>query len=83
MRLMALLAPCIVVRRIALQRPDLKIYQRGSAFNFDDIAAKFRSDTTGRKPQFSMLDYEKIQALDFKSEAVNAFADSLVRLLRG
>lgn len=50
MRLLPLLAHRIDVKRIALRRPDLKIYQRGSEFNFDDIAAKFRSDTTQITP---------------------------------
>lgn len=46
LRLMPLLARRIEVRRIALQHPDLKIYQQGSTFNFDDIVAKLGSDTT-------------------------------------
>ncbi len=50
MRLLPLLAHRIDVKRIALQSPDLKIYQRGSEFNFDDIVAKFRSDTTQVAP---------------------------------
>ena len=50
MRLLPLLAHRIEVRRIALRRPDLKIYQRGSEFNFDDITAKFKSDTTQVTP---------------------------------
>lgn len=46
MRLWPLLARRIDVRRLHFTAPDLKLYQRGSAFNFDDILARFASDTT-------------------------------------
>lgn len=46
MRLWPLLRRRVDVRRIAFTGPDLKIYQRGTDFSFDDILARFRSDTT-------------------------------------
>lgn len=46
MRLWPLLARRIDVRRIAFTGPDLKIYQQGTAFSFDDILDRFRADTT-------------------------------------
>lgn len=45
-RLWPLLAKRVDVRRIAFTGPDLKVYQRGAAFSFDDILARFAGDTT-------------------------------------
>lgn len=46
MRLWPLLGNRIVVKKISFAGPDVKIYQRGSAFSFDDITAHFAGDTT-------------------------------------
>lgn len=46
LRLWPLLNRRVHITRLHLTAPDLKIYQRGSAFNFDDLMARFRSDTT-------------------------------------
>lgn len=32
--------------KISFAGPDVKIYQRGNAFSFDDITARFAGDTT-------------------------------------
>lgn len=36
------------------------------------------ADTTGQRPQLSMLEYEKLQQIDIRTPAVVAFADSLL-----
>lgn len=36
------------------------------------------ADSTGQRPQFSMLEYEKLQQIDIRTPAVAAFADSLL-----
>ena len=36
------------------------------------------ADTTGQRPQLSMLEYEKLQQIDIRTPAVAAFADSLL-----
>lgn len=46
MRLWPLLGNRIVVKKISFAGPDVKIYQRGSAFSFDDIITRFAGDTT-------------------------------------
>lgn len=46
MRLWPLLARRIDVRHVAFAEPDLKVYQHGTAFDFDDMLAHFRGDTT-------------------------------------
>ena len=46
MRLWPLLGNRVLVKKISFAGPDVKIYQRGNAFSFDDITARFASDTT-------------------------------------
>lgn len=46
MRLRPLLGRRIDVRYVTFAGPDLKVYQQGTAFDFDDLLAHFRSDTT-------------------------------------
>lgn len=46
MRLWPLLGNRVLVKKISFAGPDVKIYQRGSAFSFDDITARFAGDTT-------------------------------------
>lgn len=46
MRLWPLLGNRVLVKKIAFAGPDVKIYQRGNAFSFDDITARFAGDTT-------------------------------------
>lgn len=46
LRLRALLMRKININYIDLVRPDIHIAQEGSSFNFDDMIAHFRSDTT-------------------------------------
>ena len=46
MRILPLLSNRITVKHITLAGLDVKVYQRGSAFSFDDIIAHFASDTT-------------------------------------
>lgn len=36
------------------------------------------ADSTGQRPQFSMLEYEKLQQIDIRTPAVAAFTDSLL-----
>ncbi|MBQ3187197.1 MAG: DUF748 domain-containing protein [Alistipes sp.] len=45
-RLLALLGRKININYIDLVRPDIHIAQQGSTFNFDDMVAHFRNDTT-------------------------------------
>lgn len=46
MRLWPLLGNRVLVKKISFAGPDVKIYQRGNAFSFDDITARFAGDTT-------------------------------------
>ena len=46
MRILPLLSNRVTVKHITLAGLDVKVYQRGSAFSFDDIIAHFASDTT-------------------------------------
>ena len=46
MRILPLLSNRVVVKHITFAGLDVKVYQRGSAFSFDDILAHFASDTT-------------------------------------
>ncbi|MEG2061977.1 MAG: DUF748 domain-containing protein, partial [Alistipes sp.] len=46
LRLWPLLSRRVEVEHITLNEPDVKIYQHGSNFNFDDLIAHFASDTT-------------------------------------
>ena len=41
MRLWPLLGNRVLVKKISFAGPDVKIYQRGNAFSFDDITARF------------------------------------------
>lgn len=45
-KLWSLLRRTVNINYIDLVRPDIHITQQGSAFNFDDMVAHFRSDTT-------------------------------------
>lgn len=45
LRLWPLLGRRVVVKRIRLVGPDVKLYQQGTAFSFDDLTARFASDT--------------------------------------
>ena len=38
------------------------------------------ADSTGQRPRLSMLEYEKLQQIDIRTPAVEAFADSLLTL---
>ncbi|WP_418992341.1 DUF748 domain-containing protein [Alistipes sp.] len=46
LRLWPLLGRRVHIARLHLAAPDLKIYQRGASFNFDDLLARFAPDTT-------------------------------------
>ena len=46
MRLWPLLGNRVLVKKISFAGPDVKIYQRGNAFSFDYITARFAGDTT-------------------------------------
>ena len=46
MRILPLLSNRVVVKHITFAGLDVKVYQRGNAFSFDDIINHFASDTT-------------------------------------
>ena len=46
MRLLPLLSNRVVVKRLHFTAPDIKVYQQGSAFSFDDIFRRFASTDT-------------------------------------
>lgn len=46
MRLWPLLSNRVYVKKITFTGPDVKVYQRGNSFSFDDILAHFAGDTT-------------------------------------
>lgn len=46
MRLWPLLSNRVHVKKITFTGPDVKVYQRGNSFSFDDILAHFAGDTT-------------------------------------
>ncbi len=46
MRILPLLSNRVVVKHITFAGLDVKVYQRGNAFSFDDILDHFASDTT-------------------------------------
>lgn len=46
MRLLPLLSNRVVVKRLHFTAPDIKVYQQGSAFSFDDILRRFASTDT-------------------------------------
>lgn len=51
MKIYPLLAQKVVVQQILLAGADIKINQKGSEFNFDDIIKKFSSNDTTPKPE--------------------------------
>ena len=50
MRILPLLSNRVVVKHITFAGLNVKVYQRGSAFSFDDIIDHFASDTTPSPP---------------------------------
>lgn len=46
MRLWPLLSNRVHVKKLTFAGPDIKVYQRGNSFSFDDILAHFAGDTT-------------------------------------
>lgn len=50
MRLWPLLTRRIHVRHIRFVNPDVKVYQRGESFSFDDILERFAGDSTAAEP---------------------------------
>ncbi|MEG2614165.1 MAG: AsmA family protein, partial [Alistipes sp.] len=46
MRLLPLLSRHVAIEQITIDRPDVKIYQTGAHFNFDDLLVRFLADTT-------------------------------------